>query len=177
MVSLGDLFDVAMDARDAIDYRHDKPTEAYDIARGAFRVGVIDALREEIDSAAEAYIAAGEIISDTWETMHNINSFLSANRIDSGLPGNFLKSVSVPSPVKGANDYCDGMEAPHFRFDMSKLLSKEAMQLFKGDFDPEVDAPPEIEDYDMPLTFNQALGSEGFTPKGRRNNIGDKSVE
>ena len=159
MVSLGDLFDVAMECHEAIDYREDNPTEAYDIARGEFRVGVIDALREEIDAAAEAYIHAAEIVSDAWETMHNIDAFLTANRIDSGLPKDFLKSVNVPSPVKGANDYCDGMEAPNFRFDMSVLLSKEAMQLFRDDFDPECAAPEPVAEYDVPLYRDMPLGT------------------
>jgi hypothetical protein len=132
--------------------------KAYEVARGAFRVAILDLMREEIDASMEVYAEAAMVIKECWEELHHLDMFFRKQGVPSGLPSGFLASVKVPAPNPKFPSLVDGRAAPRFQCDVSDILTKEGQQLFDDDWVEECEAPQPVQSYTRKLKQNEPLG-------------------
>ncbi len=125
-------FDYAVYARQLLedDYTDDN-LEAFEEARGAFRMTVIAQMRSELKADAERYTVLAEEASELYECILALDKWFKNNGVPSDVSPLFIRDTKLPQPLRGVTrDYC----GTKTRLRSTRILNDEGMAMFDGNY-------------------------------------------
>ena len=159
--SINNAFQKAADARQALEDDYTKANEeAFEEARGAFRMTVIAQVRSEVNNYAEMYTALAEDISELHEVITALDKWFTNNGLHSDVNPVFIRDTLIPPPLRGIKrDYC----GTKTKLMSTEVMTDEAVQMFNGtyryyDDQERMPPPPGSQHKNKAKDFNSALG-------------------
>ena len=102
------------------------------VARGEYRVAVIEVMHDAYVEAAEIYASKAEALANAFEDLMAIDKWFLTNGLRSKLPPKFATDIHVPQLDPKTSVYLDGREARPFSIcDTSNVLTEEGSALFR----------------------------------------------
>ena len=115
--------------------RMDDADVAYVVARGDFRVAILNVVREDMMGRLMTYERHASNLEDAWVRLTEVCKWLENNGGGTHLSHDFVTGVRVPN-VKGGPMLVDGRGGHKFAYRIKELLDQEQRIMFFGEAEP-----------------------------------------